>query len=221
MATGRLTWDATGSRYYETGTKNAVLYPFNTTTNAYDTGVAWNGLTAVTESPSGADESAIYADDTKYASLRAEEEFGGTIEAYTYPDEFALCDGSATIAKGVVIGQQARKKFGLSYRTVLGNDTALNEYGYKLHLVYNATASPSERSYATINDSPDAISFSWEFSTDKIAVAGFKPTSCLTIDSTKADPTKLKALEDILYGSATAAARLPLPDEVIALMKAA
>lgn len=220
----KLVWDQTGSRIYETGTKNGVLYPYDSAatdaTKCYPKGIAWNGLTAVTESPSGADESAIYADDMKYASLRAAEEFGGTIEAYTYPQEFEACDGSAELGKGVVIGQQARKKFGLSYRTVLGNDTELDSHGYKLHLVYGCTASPSEKSYASINDSPDAITFSWEFTADKVAVAGFRPTACITIDSTKADATKLAALEKILYGDDTEASvpRLPLPAEVATLM---
>lgn len=227
MATGPLTWDATGSRYYETGTKNGVLYPYDSTKGTYPKGVAWNGLTAVTESPSGADESAIYADDMKYASLRAAEEFGATIEAYTYPDEWAACDGSADLGKGVSIGQQSRKKFGLCYRTVLGNDTELDSHGYKIHLLYGCTASPSEKSYASINDSPDAISFSWDITADKIPVAGFKPTACVTIDSTKIDPTKLAKLEALLYGTdattgtnpVTATdAQLPLPSDIITLL---
>lgn len=221
----RLVWDKTGERFYETGVKNAVLYPV--VNGAYPKGVVWNGITSVSESPSGADANAIYADDIKYLELRAAEEFGATVEAYTYPDEFAVCDGSAAVAEGVNIGQQPRTPFGLCYRTVLGNDDKRDAYGYKLHLIYNATASPSERSYQTINDSPEAITFSWEMTTTPVAVTGFKPTACLTIDSTKANPTKLKALEDILYGTDGAEgaegteARLPLPDEVITLMKTA
>ena len=223
-----LVWDESGTKLYETGTDRGVLFPLNTETKAYDKGVAWNGLTAVTESPSGADESALYADNIKYVSLRAAEEFGGTIEAYTYPDEFAACDGSAELATGVYAGQQKRGVFGLCYRTILGNDQDLNDHGYKLHLVYGATASPSEKAYQTVNDSPEAVSFSWEFTTTPVAVEGFKPTACITIDSSKADKTKLAALEAILYGQAattgtnpTAAVepRLPLPAEVMTLMK--
>ena len=223
-----LVWDESGTKLYETGTDRGVLFPLNTETKAYDKGVAWNGLTAVTESPSGADESALYADNIKYVSLRAAEEFGGTIEAYTYPDEFAACDGSAELATGVYAGQQKRGVFGFCYRTILGNDQDLNDHGYKLHLVYGATASPSEKAYQTVNDSPEAISFSWEFTTIPVAVEGFKPTACITIDSSKADKTKLAALEAIIYGTAattganpTAAVepRLPLPDEVMTLMK--
>lgn len=223
-----LVWDESGTKLYETGTDRGVLFPLNPETKAYDKGVAWNGLTAVTESPSGADESALYADNIKYVSLRAAEEFGGTIEAYTYPDEFAACDGSAELATGVYAGQQKRGVFGFCYRTILGNDQDLNDHGYKLHLVYGATASPSEKAYQTVNDSPEAVSFSWEFTTIPVAVGGFKPTACITIDSSKADKTKLAALEAILYGQAattganpTAAVepRLPLPAEVMTLMK--
>ena len=223
-----LVWDESGTKLYETGTDRGVLFPMNTKTKAYDKGVAWNGLTAVTESPSGADESALYADNIKYVSLRAAEEFGGTIEAYTYPDEFAACDGSAELATGVYAGQQKRGVFGFCYRTILGNDQDLNDHGYKLHLVYGATASPSEKAYQTVNDSPEAVSFSWEFTTIPVAVEGFKPTACITIDSSKADKTKLAALETIIYGTAattganpTAAveSRLPLPAEVMTLMK--
>lgn len=214
----RLVWDQTGERLYETGVKMGVLYPQEA--GKYPKGVAWNGLTAVTESPSGAEATALYADDIKYLSLMSAEEFGATIEAYTYPDEFAQCDGSAEIATGVAIGQQKRKTFGLCYRTVIGNDTDNNDYGYKLHLIYGALAAPSEKAYATINDSPEAITFSWEVTTTPVSVEGFKPTASITIDSTKADETKLKALEDILYGTAEKEARLPLPDEVATLMKA-
>ena len=228
----KLEWDAAGEHLYETGVRQGVLYPYvkgqTKETSGYLAGVAWNGLTAVTESPSGADETPLYADDIKYLSLRAAEEFGGTIEAYTYPDEWMECDGSASIATGVVIGQQNRKMFGLCYRTTLGNDTELNDHGYKLHLVYGCTASPSERAYQTINDSPEAITFSWEFTTTPVKVkindTEFKPTSVLTIDSTKVDSTKLKNLEDILYGtdgsgsSEGTTARLPLPDEVVSTL---
>ena len=212
----RLVWDNTGERFYETGVKMGVLYP--AVNGAYPKGVVWNGLTSVSETPSGADANNIYADDIKYLSLRAAEEFGATVEAYTYPDEFAVCDGSASVAKGVTIGQQTRKPFGLCYRTVLGNDVDANDHGYKLHLIYGATASPSERQYQTVNDSPEAITFSWEMTTTPVTVPGFKPTACLTIDSTKADALKLKALEDILYGGDDTEARLPLPEEVISIL---
>lgn len=211
-----LTWDTTGDRLYETGIKKGVLYP-QSALGTYPLGVAWNGLTAVTESPSGAEPTPIYADDIKYLSLMSAEEFGATIEAYTYPDEFAACDGSASLTEGVTIGQQARQSFGLSYRTTLGNDVVGEAYGYKLHLIYGAMAAPSEKAYATINDSPEAITMSWEITTTPVAVTGFKPTASITIDSTKVDATKLAALEKILYGD-TAAARLPLPDEVKTLM---
>ena len=213
----RLVWDQTGERQYETGVKNGVLYI--PTEGVYNKGVAWNGLTAFTESPSGAEATPLYADDTKYLTLMSTEEYGCTIEAYTYPDEFAQCDGSAEIAKGVSIGQQSRKTFGLSVKTTLGNDTEGNDFGYKLHIVYGALASPSEKGYATINDSPEAITFSWEVTTTPVSVAGFKPTASITIDSTKADKTKLKALEDILYGGTETEPRLPLPDEIAGLMK--
>jgi hypothetical protein len=212
----KLTWDATGERLYETGVKQGVLYiPTN---GVYSKGVAWNGLTAVTESPSGAEATALYADDIKYLNLMSNEEFGCTIEAYTYPDEFAQCDGSAALATGVKIGQQARKIFGLCYRTTLGNDVDGNDHGYKLHLVYGALAAPSEKAYSTINDSPEAITFSWEVTTTPVAVTGFKPTAHIEIDSTSADATKLAALEDILYGTESEEARLPLPDEIKTLM---
>lgn len=213
----KLVWDQTGERRYETGVKQGVLYP-QSTDGSYLKGVAWNGLTAVTESPSGAEATPLYADDIKYLSLMSVEEFGATIEAYTYPDEFAECDGSATIADGVTIGQQKRKAFGLCYRTVLGNDIDNNDYGYKLHLIYGAVAAPSEKAYATINDSPEAITFSWEITTTPVEVAGFKPTASVTIDSTKVDSTKLKSLEDILYGSESEEARLPLPSEIATII---
>lgn len=215
----KLVWDATGERYYETGVKNGVLYVYDA--GKYGTGVAWNGLTAVTESPSGAEASPLYADDIKYLELTSNEEFGGTIEAYTYPDEFKACNGEAELTTGVSIGQQARKSFGFCYRTVIGNDTESNEYGYKLHLVYGAKASVSEKAYATINDSPEAITFSWEFTTTPVAVEGFKPTSIVTIDSTKVEAEKMAALEAKLYGSEDAEPSLPLPSEIITLLGAA
>lgn len=214
-----LVWDQTGDRYYETGTKKGVVYPYNTQSKSYDKGVAWNGLTAFTESPSGAEETALYADDIKYGSMRSAEDYGFTIEAYTYPDEFAKLDGTASPVTGVYLGQQNRGVFGFSCVTTIGNDVS-NEAGYKLHLVYGATASPSEKSYATINDSPEAITLSWECTTNPVNVTGFDPVASLTIDSTKVDATKLQELEKILYGSAEpdATARLPLPDEVITLL---
>lgn len=212
----KLVWDQTGERYYETGTKNGVLYVQEA--GAYPKGIAWNGLTAVTQSPSGAEATALYADDIKYLNLYSTEEFGGTIEAYTYPDEFAVCDGSANLATGVTIGQQSRKSFGFCYRTVVGNDTDGTDFGYKLHLIYGAMASPSEKAYATINDSPEAITFSWEFTTTPVNVTGFKPTSYVCVDSTKVDAEKLAALEAVLYGSESEEARLPLPDEVATLV---
>lgn len=211
-----LVWDAVGDRLYETGVDHGVLYiPTN---GQYTTGYAWNGLTAVTEAPSGAEASAIYADNIKYLSLTSAEEFGGTIEAYTYPEEFGQCDGTAEPIAGVIVGQQARKSFGFSYRTLLGNDTEGQDYGFKLHLVYGAQAAPSEKAYATVNDSPEATAFSWEFTTTPVSVTGLKPTSILTIDSTKADATALAELLEILYGNETTPARLPLPDEVITLL---
>ena len=220
----KIVWDKTGERFYETGVKQGVLYI--PTAGVYSKGVAWNGLTAVTESPSGAEATPLYADDIKYLNLLSAEEFGCTIEAYTYPDEFAACDGSAELAKGVSIGQQARTTFGLSYKTTVGNDVDGNDHGYKLHLIYGCLAAPSEKAYATINDSPDAITFSWEVTTTPVSVSGFKPTACITIDSTKVDSAKLTALEEILYGKDGEAAqnvepRLPLPDEIAELMKAA
>ena len=191
------------------------------TSGAYPTGVAWNGITAITESPSGAEASPLYADDMKYLNLMSAEEFGATIEAYTYPDECKECDGSAELATGVVIGQQKRKTFGLCYKTVVGNDTDSNAHGYKLHIIYGCLAAPSEKAYATINDSPEAITFSWEVSSTPVTVTGYEPTACVTIDSTKADKDKLAALEEILYGSESNPARLPLPDEIATLMGAA
>lgn len=211
----RLVWDKTGDRLYETGVSQGVLYPQSGGT--YPKGVAWNGLTTVTESPSGAEATALYADNIKYLNLFSAEEFGATIEAYTYPDEFMECDGSAQYAKGAYIGQQNRKSFGLCYKTLLGNDTDGQDHGYKLHVIYGAMASPSEKAYATVNDSPEAITFSWEVTTTPVNVTGFEPTASIVIDSTKCDPTKLTALEKILYGSDepdSGEARLPLPDEI-------
>ena len=213
----KLVWDQTGERLYETGVKQCLLYVQEN--GAYPKGVAWNGITAVSESPSGAEASPLYADDIKYLNLISAEEFGATVEAYMYPDEFMECDGSASLATGVFIGQQKRKAFGLCYRTVLGNDVDNNDHGYKLHLIYGALAAPSEKAYATINDSPEAITFSWELTTTPVAVTGYKPTACVTIDSTKVDADKLAALEAVLYGSESEEARLPLPDEIAELMK--
>ena len=214
----KIVWDQTGSRVYETGTKNGVLYP--QVEGAYPKGVAWNGLTAVTQSPSGAEPTPLYADDIKYLELMSNEEFGCTVEAFTYPDEFAACDGSAELAPGVTLGQQTRQAFGMAYKTVVGNDVKGADFGYKLHLIYGCKASPSEKSYATINDSPEAITFSWEVTTTPVNVTGFKPTSYICIDSTKVDATKLKALEDALFGTESEEAHLPLPDEVATMMKA-
>lgn len=228
-----LVWDNDSERTYETGVKKGVLYP-KATNGTYPLGVAWNGLSSVTETPSGAESNPIYADDIKYVDLRSVEEFGGTIEAYTYPDEWAECDGSAAVADGVIFGQQARKAFGLAYRTILGNDTEFEDYGYKLHLVYNALATPSERQYQTVNDSPEAISFSWEFESTAVPVGSLggkplKPVSCITINSRDFTDTKksyLEKLEEILYGKDPTsvggedgvAPRLPLPAEVYQIL---
>ena len=217
-----LKWDDTGERLYETGVDRTVLYP-QSSSGTYPTGYAWNGVTAINENPSGADASDLYADNAKYLSLRSAEQFGATIEAYTYPDQWAECDGSAEVATGVKIGQQVRKAFGLTYRTLVGNDTDSTDHGYKIHIIYGGTASPSSKNYQTVNDSPEAITFSWEISTVPVNVAGFKPTATLEIDSTKADATKLANLEQILYGTPAGtgteavAARLPLPDEVLGI----
>ena len=216
----KIQWDKTGERLIESGVDHGVLFKQNTN-GAYQTGVAWNGLTAVNESPSGAEPNDLYADNIKYASLRSAEQFGATVEAYTYPDEFAECDGSAEIGAGVHVGGQTRRAFGLAYRTLVGNDTSGLDHGYKLHLVYGATANPSEKNYETVNEDPDAITFSWELTTTGVVVDGYKPISHITIDSTKADVTKLKNLEDILYGTAEAEPRLPLPDEIITMFGAA
>ncbi|MBO7449807.1 MAG: hypothetical protein J6U54_05505 [Clostridiales bacterium] len=216
----KLEWDAVGEHLYETGVDRGVVYPQDSD-GTYPAGYAWNGLTNVSESPSGAEATDLWADNIKYLSLRSAEQFGATVEAYTYPEEFALLDGTAAIATGVYIGQQPRKAFGLSYRTVVGNDTDLDNYGYKIHLVYGATCSPSEKAYQTINDSPEAITFSWEMSTVPVNVAGHKPTATLIVDSTKIDSAKLTALETVLYGTAGQGgedARLPLPDEVLTII---
>lgn len=215
----KLLWDQVGERRYETGVDQGVLYiPTN---GVYSIGYAWNGLSAVTETPSGAESTPVYADNTKYLNLQSVEEFGGTIEAYTYPLEFAQCDGTSIQNAGISVGQQSRKSFGLSYRTRLGNDVSGADYGYKLHLVYGCLAAPSERAYSTINDAPEALSFSWEFTTTPVAVTGLKNTSLLTIDSTKVTLANLQALEDALYGTAGADPRLPLPDEVIGMFAGA
>lgn len=214
----KIIWDEAGKKFYETGVDHGVLYVQES--GVYGAGVPWNGLVSVTESPSGAEPTALYADNIKYLSLMSNEEFGATVEAYMYPEEFAECDGSAAVATGVYIGQQPRKTFGLCYRTILGNDTDGNDYGYKIHIIYNALAGVSEKAYSSVNDSPEANTFSWELTTTPVAVEGHKPTACITIDSTKADKSKLAALETILYGSESEEARLPDPDEVIELLGA-
>ena len=216
----QLAWDSVGERFYETGVDHGVLYIPDNAGN-YDEGVAWNGLTTVTESPSGAEPTPLYADNIKYLSLTSAEEFGGSIEAFTYPDEFMQCDGTAEPEPGVMVGQQNRTIFGLAYRTLLGNDTEGDAHGYKLHLVYGAKASPSEKAYATINDSPEAIAFSWDFTTTPVAVPNLKPAATLVIDSTQVDADGLAALEDELYGTAGTDPRLPLPAEVLAFFSGA
>lgn len=215
----RLNWDQIGDRKYETGCDRGVLFPVGDA-GVYDAGVAWDGLSAVNENPSGGEPTAVYADNIKYLELTGTEEFGATIEAFTYPEAFEVCDGSAEIAPGVTITQQDRKPFGFSYRTLIGNDVAGTNHGYKIHLVYGAKAKPSQKNYGTVNESPEAMTLSWELSTTPVSVNGFKPTSHLIVDSTKVDAGKLKALEDILYGTDEEEARLPLPDEVITLLKA-
>lgn len=216
----KLVWDQVGQKTYETGVKNAVLYVMDNS-GAYPNGVAWNGLTKVSEKPTGAETTDLFADDAKYLSLQSAEKFEASVEAYTYPDEFAQCDGSAEIAEGVAIGQQSRKTFGMSYVTTVGNDIQNNSYGRKIHLIYGALASPSEKGYATINDSPEAITFSWELKTTPVAVSGFKPTASLVIDSTKVSEAGMKAIEDVLYGTESTEARLPLPDEVKSIIESA
>ena len=212
----KIVWDKIGERFFETGVSKGVLYPQDAS-GAYPKGVAWNGLTGVTESPSGAESTPLYADNIKYLNLMSNEEFGATVEAYTYPDEFDACNGVAALAEGVSIGQQTRSAFGMSYQTKIGNDIN-SELGYKIHIIYNALAAPSEKAYATVNDSPEAVTFSWELTTTPIEVEGFKPTACVTIDSTKVAKEKLEALEAILYGSESEEARLPLPAEIIQLV---
>ncbi|MDD3288116.1 MAG: hypothetical protein PHX43_03825 [Alphaproteobacteria bacterium] len=213
----KLVWDAVGEKVFETGVSNGVLYPIGES-GTYPEGVAWNGLVSVSESPSGGEPSPVYADNSKYVEMMSLEEFGATIEAYTYPDEFAECDGSPTLVAGAKIGQQTRKTFGLAYKTLIGNDVDGTEYGYKLHLVYGAKAAPSEKAFSTVNESPEAITFSWDLTTTPVPVTGFKPTASLEIDSTTADATKLAALEDILFGTTEVDARLPLPDEIKTLL---
>lgn len=226
----KLIWDETGKKFYETGVEHGVLY-VRESDGTYPNGVPWNGLINVTESPSGAESTPIWADNQKYLNLVSAEEFGASVEAYTYPEEFAECDGSKEIAPGVYVGQQSRKIFGMSYRTIIGNDVEGDVYGYKIHLIYGALASPSEKGYATVNDSPEAITFSWELSTTPVPVPDAKATACITIDSTKTTADKMKALEDILYGTNGTPAgpstseipptspRLPLPEEIIAIMQ--
>lgn len=216
----KLVWDETGKRLYETGVSKGVLY-VQTDEGTYGNGVAWNGLTAVNESPTGAEATPLYADDIKYLELTSTEEYGASIEAYTYPEEFEQCDGSAEIGKGVIIGQQPRKAFGFCYRTLIGNDVKNNDYGYKIHIVYGAKAAPSEKAYQTVNDSPEAITFSWELTTTPVNVTGHKPTACITIDSTKIEPAKLTSIEEALYGTDSAEPKLLLPDEIAAIIKAA
>lgn len=219
----KLEWDKSGAHYFENGVDHGVLYPQTdgevSGSVVYGDGVAWNGLTSVTQSPEGAEPSAVYADNIKYLSLLSVEEFNATIEAYTYPDEFAACDGSASLGEGVTIDQQARKTFCLSYRTKIGNDVN-SDLGYKIHIIYGCLAAPSERAYETVNDSPEAMTLSWELSTTPVVVTGFKPTSHLVIDSTKVKPAALKAIEDALYGGETEKAKVLMPDEVAALIKA-
>lgn len=215
----KLVWDKTGEKMFETGVDHGVLYPYDTAQKKYGNGVAWNGLTAVNESPSGAEATPLYADNIKYLNLMSAEEFGASIEAYTYPDEFAQCNGEAELAAGVTVGQQKRSMFGLAYRTKVGNDVD-TELGYKLHLIYGALAAPSEKAYSTVNDSPEAITFSWEVSTTPVEVAGLKPTASLIIDSTKVDAAKLALLEDALFGTEAVEAKLLLPSEVLAIINA-
>ena len=226
MSEGRIKWDQTGEKKYETGVDRGVLYPVSEN-GTYPLGVAWNGLSSVTESPSGAEPTAVYADNQKYLNLFSAEEFGATVEAYMYPDDWEACDGSAEVAPGATIQQQDRQGFGLSYRSLIGNDTKDTNYGYKIHLIYGAKASPSERAHSTINESPEASAMSWEITTTPVPVPGYKPTATFVIDSTKTSADKLKAIEDILYGkdaadgSEAVAPRLPLPEEIISILKAA
>lgn len=215
----RVKWDQDGERFYETGVDRGMLYPKKN--NAYPFGVAWSGLRSVEESPSGAEATALYADNIKYLNLMSAEEYGATIGVYTYPDEFAKCNGEDEIADGVTIGQQTRTAFGFAYRTVLGNDEKFNDFGYKIHIVYNCLAKPSSKSYESVNDSPAAAELSYEISTTPVNVEGFKPSATVVIDSTKTTPAKMKAIEDVLYGTESSDPRLPLPDEIAAIMRAA
>lgn len=214
----KLTWDQVGERLYETGVEQGAIYPM-ATSGTYGTGEAWNGLTAVTESPSGAEPTALYANDKKYVELTSAEEFGGTIEAYTYPKGFAACNGEADVVAGLRLSQQSRKAFGLVYKTLIGNDTEGTKHGYKLNIVYGAKVSPAEQANNTVNDSPEAKTMSWEFTTTPVEVAGFDPTAHLIIDSTEVEKAKLEALEAILYGGDDADPRLPLPSEIVTLLK--
>ena len=217
----RIIWDNVGEKTYETGLDRGVLYLMNAETNAYDKGVAWNGLSKVSEKPSGAESSDIYADNIKYLNLLSAEKFAATVEAYTYPDEFAECDGTAEPVPGMIIGQQTRKTFGFSYRTLVGNDVSGTEHGYKIHCIYGAVASPSEKGYSTVNESPEAITFSWEVNTTPVPVEGFKPTATVIIDSTKVSKEALAAVEAILYGSVDVEPRLPLPNEIASIINPA
>lgn len=212
----RLQWDTEGQRFYETGVSNGVLFVKKSGT--YQKGVAWNGLISVSESPSGAETTALYADNIKYLSLMSTEEFGATIEAYTYPEEFMTCDGSASIATGVFAGQQTRDAFGLVYKTLLGNDSDGVDHGYKLHIIYNCLAAPTEKGYQTVNDSPEAITFSWEVTTTPVEIPGFKPSATIIIDSTKVAAGKMKAIEDLIFGADAKESSLPTPAEIITLM---
>lgn len=221
MASKKLEWDKVGERFYETGIEKVVLYPYVAASSTYAIGYAWNGVTGVTESPSGAESTPQYADNKKYVSLISSEDFACSIEAFTYPEKFAECDGSAEAIPGVKVYQQKRNTFGLSYQTQLGNDLAQQDFGYMIHLVYGCTTAPSERAYQTINESPEAMTLSWEISTSAVEVPGFKPSARLSINSTKVDIAKLKALEDILYGTELVEARLPLPAEVFTLINTA
>lgn len=214
----KLVFNNVGERLFETGVKNGVLYVMGDE-GTYEKGVVWNGLTAVTESPSGADTTPLYADDVKYVVIYAAEEFGATVEAFTYPEEFEQCDGSAAISEGVTIGQQSRKSFGMCYKTSVGNDVQGQDFGYKIHIIYGAKAAPSEKSYSTINDSPEAVTFSWELSTVPVPVEGFNPTATMVIDSTRVPKEKMQLIEDKLYGTESEEATLPLPNELLALLK--
>lgn len=214
----KITWDNVGERIYETGVDRGVLFVYDSALKTYKTGVAWNGLISVSESPSGAEPNPQYADNIKYLNLISQEEFGASVEAFTYPDEFAACEGSVEAAGGLAVNQQTRAMFGLCYRTLVGSDSDGTDHGYKLHIIYNALAAPTDRTYTTINESPEAMTFSWEITTTPVPVTGFKPTACVVIDSTEASEETLTALENVLYGEGDEDSRLPLPDEVITIM---